>query len=266
MKFTKKLYRLYKKYIPFDSGLVVKLTRAVGNYDRLVIRDTFETIKNKDPELYKDILAYTRIPEDVVAKLLNREIQSFTQEYNERIVKEDHWFYMSSIGYFWGNLSHIDIDLYIDLISKYITDGGAVLEFGGGVGNISYALAKKGYRAEYMELSTIQKDFLRFRAVVHDLDIRIIDVWQNLDRNHYDAILALDVFEHVANADEILKEELVPALKIGGILIDCSVFTVSFKDPMHYGKKYETKLMHAFEISNMELIVEKEDYRIWKKR
>ena len=245
-KVRKKLFKNYNIYTPNNYPLV----------------------KNGDPELFADILEYTKLPENIVAKLLSRKKESFVKEWNNREIKDDYWFYLSSKGYFWGNLPHqLDMNCYIKIVKEYSSQRGRILEYGGGIGNLTFKLAKEGYQAEYLELSALQKDFLRFRAYKHKLtNLKIIDTWQYLKKNYYDVIFALDVFEHIPNAHELVKNQLAPGLKNGGILIDFTCYGKTTKDPMHLDKKYEKLLLKAFMKSDLEIIKNGVYFRISKKR
>lgn len=225
----------------------------------------YRRIKDQHPELLADVLAYSKLSENIVVKLLSREIDSFTSEWNARNVKDDYWFYLSSKGYFWGNLAHTDIDCYIKLIGELLPNSGRVLEYGGGVGQISFDLAKAGYQVEYLELSAIQKDFLRFRAFRNKVPITIVDVWSKLPRDHYDVVFALDVFEHVADAPRLIREQLGPAIKTGGYLIDVTEFGQTPKDPMHLTKEYESPLLKSLNEAGLQVSLQHRDYRVWRK-
>lgn len=254
------------KSIQTAKWLLRKVIRRVFNeYYSIYHPGNYPRVKYGDTELFADILEYTKLPEETVAKLLSRKIGSFTKEWIKREVKDNYWFYLSAKGYFWGNLAHLDIDEYIKIIKEYCPPCGRILEYGGGVGNLTFKLAREGYQAEYLELSALQKDFLRFRAYKHKLAIKIIDVWQDLERDYYDIIFALDVFEHIPNAHELVKNQLSPALKKGGILVDFSYYKKSNKDPMHLDKQYEKLLLKAFIESNLQKIKNDSFCRICQK-
>lgn len=253
------------KIIQFVRRFLRKIFRMIFKSYSVYTPKNYPKVKYGDPELFADIIEYTKLPEEIVAQLLSRKIGSFTKEWKTREVKNDYWFYLSSKGYFWGNLPHLDIDEYIKIIKEYCPPGGRILEYGGGVGNLTFKLAKEGYQAEYLELSTLQKDFLRFRAYKHNLPIKIIDTWQNLEKDYYDVIFALDVFEHIPNAHELVKNQLAPALKKNGILVDFTCYGKSIKDPMHLDKEYEKLLLRAFVESDLQIIKDIVDYRICQK-
>lgn len=235
-------------------------------------RKKFETNENcyykvkNDKELYEDIKDYTHLSDHELKQVLSRKKQNFVKEWNKREVKDDYWYYLSSTGYFWANLSHLNGDYYMKILSEFISNKkGTVLEYGGGVGNITYTLARNGYKAEHLELSVLQKDFLQFRVDKHKLPVKILNVWSTFNLNHYDAILALDVFEHIKNADEILMNKLAPSLKNEGIIIDFTCYGKTINDPMHLENVYEKKLMEAFDRAKLKIIHNDNDYRVWKK-
>jgi SAM-dependent methyltransferase len=225
----------------------------------------FHKIKRLAPELLADILAYSKLPEDIVAKLISRELDSFVREWNRRKIADDYWFYLSSKNYFWGNLAHTDISCYLELVEKWVPSQGHILEYGAGVGHISFALAKLGYHAEYLELSALQKDFFRFRCSKNNVRAVILDAWSDLPLNRYDAILALDVFEHIPDAPELVRKQIGPALKVGGCLIDFTVYGQTPKDPMHLPHAHERALLKAFEEAGLRVATHQRDFRIWKK-
>lgn len=258
MSFLNKIIQIVRLF----SG---KILRKIFKSYSIYTPKNYPKVKYGDPELFTDILEYTKLPEEIVAQLLSRKIGSFTKEWETREVKDDYWFYLSSKGYFWGNLPHLDIDEYIEIVKEYCPAKGRVLEYGGGVGNLIFRLATEGYQAEHLEVSALEKDFLRFRSSKHKLAIKIIDVWQDLEKDYYDVIFALDVFEHIPNAHELVKSQLAPALKKGGILIDFTCYGETKKDPMHLDKKYEKLLLKAFMESNLRIIRDNGPFRICQK-
>lgn len=226
----------------------------------------FDKLKQRCPDLLADVLAYTKLPENTAAKLISREIDSFTSEWNARSVKDDYWFYLSSKGYFWGNLAHVDFDCYIKLITELLPKSGRILEYGGGVGHISFALARAGYQAEHLELSTIQKDFIRFRAARNKVPVTVLNAWEGLPKNHYDAVLALDVFEHIPDAKRLITDQIGPAIKQGGYLVDVTEYGPTPKDPMHMTKDHEAPMLSALAEAGLSVVIKNCDYRVWQKK
>jgi 2-polyprenyl-3-methyl-5-hydroxy-6-metoxy-1,4-benzoquinol methylase len=82
----------------------------------------------------------------------------------------------------------------------------------------------------------LQKDFVRFRGSRYGLDeeIDILDWWQRPEPGGFDAVVALDVFEHVDDLPRLLRSDLLPALTPAGTLIEASPFVRNLSNPMHH--------------------------------
>ena len=86
--------------------------------------------------------------------------------------------------------------------------GGRILELAGGTGNLGLALEARGFRVDYTELSSLQKDFTRVRIKRHKLQsvVRALDWWDDLERASYDVVCAFDVFEPLPDLASTLTD------------------------------------------------------------
>jgi cyclopropane fatty-acyl-phospholipid synthase-like methyltransferase len=118
---------------------------------------------------------------------------------------------------------------------------------------------------DYVERSAIQKDFVAFRADRYDLRdrLRILDHWQPLPRNAYDMICAVDVLEHIGALPDLMQDQLIPAIKQDGILVEASPFTRNLSNPMHHEHQGFDGLMTD---AGFELDESASPIRIWRRR
>lgn len=189
-------------------------------------------------DVVDDLVQFTALPPERVHDLLVRRIEDFRTEWLQLpdSLRDDHWFYLSSRTYLFANAHHFhEAPEVVDDIAALLSPRARVLDFGGGTGNLSLALAARGFRVHYHELSALQKDFTRFRAQRHGLvdDLEILDSWEQLPPAHYDAICAFDVLEHLPDLAQTVGR-LVASLTDGGFLVDTPSFSVGLANPMHH--------------------------------
>lgn len=124
----------------------------------------------KDPALSNvvdDLLAYTGFSiEELKPYLLRHPDKHFESEFDwvrPRDRQSLTWFYRASSGYLFANAIH-PYSPTLDILTE-----GRVLDYGAGVGCHSIPLAKRGLEVDFVEISRMQADFLRFRAARHGL-------------------------------------------------------------------------------------------------
>ncbi|MGB4295542.1 MAG: methyltransferase domain-containing protein [Smithellaceae bacterium] len=122
----------------------------------------------------------------------------------------------------WKNLRH----LVIMYISKY-ANGSKILDLGCGTGHLALELIQKGYDTCAADLSEDLVDYANLRAqnAGYQLNAVQMDI-QNLPyREAFDAVVCLDVLEHIGD-DLLALNNIYQALKSGGIMI-CAVPALS---------------------------------------
>jgi SAM-dependent methyltransferase len=79
--------------------------------------------------------------------------------------------------------------------------GKDVLAYGDGIGTDSIALARAGYRVTYFDLPGVTSQFARFRFAREGLaeTITFVDRPEVLPRERFDAILSVEVLEHLSD-------------------------------------------------------------------
>ena len=190
-------------------------------------------------DILGELAEYTGLDAELTATLVRREVDDFRTEWYAlpSRYRQDSWFYTSSRTYLFANAVHVyESPELVDQLVELCPAGGTVLEFGGGSGNLTLALAARGLQVDFLELSALQKDFVRYRVAKHSLEYRVsvLDRWSAPRESSYDLICAFDVFEHLPNVEHVLDTQIVPALKAGGALAERSPFVRNLANPMHH--------------------------------
>jgi hypothetical protein len=186
-----------------------------------------------------DLTAFTGLDRaTVVRELRMRRGVSFRAEWTATPprLRHDHWFYLSSKAYLFGNATHSNDVFVRDFLGTQLAQGDRVLEFGGGTGDLALRLAGAGILTTYVELNALQREFVRFRVARHDLGgmIGVVAHWEPIEKRAYDAVIAMDVLEHLPNARVVLAGTLLPALREDGAFVENSPFLVNAWNPMHH--------------------------------
>ena len=218
-------------------------------------------------DVVEDLQAYTTLDRGELEKLLDRHVDNFRVEWHtlEPRPRNETWYYLTSRTYLFANANHFHTapDVLHDVLGTS-PPGSAVLDYGAGTGNLTLALAAAGFAVDYLELSALQKDFVRFRTQRYGLQsqIRILDWWQALEPARYDLICAFDVLEHLPDLRRVLEERLLPALAEGGRLVESSPFVRDLSQPMHHEDPGLEAILTA---AGIRLVEARREYRVWQR-
>jgi 2-polyprenyl-3-methyl-5-hydroxy-6-metoxy-1,4-benzoquinol methylase len=229
-----------------SPALAERMFRGAVRLARLPWRD--ETANLPEPlsvrgvtiDVVSDLVAYTDLARaDVERELTSRAETSFRTEWyaTPPELRRDHWFYLSSKGYLFGNAIHFADRSFPDrFVTPYVPEDGSVLDFGAGTGNLALLMASGGIRVHATELSALQRDFMRFRVARYGLErlLTVCDWWDELPSRRFDVIVAVDVLEHLPDCQRELEERLLPTLAPKGVLVENSPFVVNTSNPMHH--------------------------------
>lgn len=97
-------------------------------------------------------------------------------------------------------------------------DCHSYLDFGSGVGSGGILFARHGFQVTMADISSPALDFSRWRFAERVLNAHLVDLkTSNLPSEAFDMVTAMDVFEHLVNPVETVRE-LWRVLKKGGFL------------------------------------------------
>jgi 2-polyprenyl-3-methyl-5-hydroxy-6-metoxy-1,4-benzoquinol methylase len=182
-----------------------------------------------------DLGEFTGLPQATVLEYLRRDRgRRISDEHGwvrPRDAREYGWFYRGSRVY----LFTAGAEPWARAL-EHAGAGKRVLDFGGGGGRNSIAMARKGAQVFYVDPSVMNAAFVAFRAKKHRLDITVIDplierdgAWRIdtadavLGVGNFDLVIADNVLEHVVDY-HLTVEKLAKALAPGGRLLECTPF------------------------------------------
>lgn len=76
---------------------------------------------------------------------------------------------------------------------------GKILDFGGGIGDLSLELAKKGFFVTYAEVTGETFKFTNYLFSRNNFPVKLINLSEEKIENYYDTIICLNVIEHITN-------------------------------------------------------------------
>ncbi len=218
-------------------------------------------------DVVADLVDFTGLQPELVRLLLARRVENFRTEWLQSPpeLRADAWFYLSAHTYLFGNAVHFhDTPALVDEIAGQLPACARVLDFGGGTGNLSLALAARGFEVDYRELSALQKDFTRFRLQRYGLaeQVQVLDSWAPLAPARYAAVCAFDVLEHLPDLRAAISE-IASSLAPGGLLLETPSFGAGLANPMHHE---DPGLDGFLREEGLELGSRSPNFRVWAKR
>ncbi len=211
-----------------------------------------EMQKHLGDGLEEDLAEYTELDKEAVkARLANTPHLVVAQKWREaapRTPEEVRAFYSSTEEYLFDLAAWNASDSFRYLVGILPdTKGKRVLDFGAGLGSLSFLLQGRGAAVDYLELPGILYDFACFRAM--KLDVLDKLGWlRSLDdaRERYDVAIAIDVLEHLVDLPAELTR-ISRALRPGGVLFFHNNFGQQEAYPMHvdWGPKWPAILSQA---------------------
>ncbi len=202
--------------------------------------------------LVENLQAFCREPRETVVQNLAespaRLAESWRRENPQGQEEVTAWYSRCARLYLYNNCQH-------HLLYKHIvyTLGllrlarGRVLDFGGGPGNFSRALARQGRDTTYLDVPGDSANYLRWRAEGERLPLKIVHELDQLE-GPYDVVYALDVVEHLVDLPPVFARwrEL---LRAGGRLVATYYNGPNSSAPMHIDPGYDARaylLAHGF--------------------
>ena len=126
---------------------------------------------------------------------------------------------------------HITYTLALVELAGQHAPGGRVLDFGGGNGDFSCALARAGFDATYLDVPGEAAEFVRWRAERERLPLHITHDTAELS-GPFDVVFSLDVLEHLVEVKPMLNR-WAALLRPSGWLILTYYTGATSSGPMH---------------------------------
>jgi glycosyltransferase involved in cell wall biosynthesis len=180
-------------------------------------------------------------PKEEILQMLTMGQNLIKQEWLEKNPKtydEIIKFYQNTVNYLFDlTMWHVDTKYkeVEDEVIHYCTQNrGKILDFGAGIGDLTIKLCKLGLDVTYLEIPSITMEYAKFQFKKHNVSPKIIesDGSPFILKENYDAIICLDVLEHLKDPI-IYLEELAKHLNPNGLMFIEAAFTQDPQHPMH---------------------------------
>jgi len=106
----------------------------------------------------------------------------------------------------------------VEFLTRETTEPQRVLLYGDGLGCDSYTLARAGHRVTYFEVSQRCRQFATELFQGRGVEFEMVDRAEELPQGGFDAVVCLDVLEHVPDPPALVRQ-LVGWLRPGGHLV-----------------------------------------------
>lgn len=116
---------------------------------------------------------------------------------------------------------------------------GKILDFGGGIGDLSIEFTKKGFNCDYADLYGVIFEFARWLFKKKGCEIEMINLDKDSLRKKYDTIFCIDVIEHTRKQKQILENLAIHLNKEGKLIITNLNAPVLTRHPMHFPMKFD---------------------------
>jgi len=150
-------------------------------------------------------------------------------------------------------------NLLLDIAEKYFEPNGNVLDFGCNYGHSTKLLQSKGFDAYGVDVSTPAINY------GHSIGIKniFLEAEKTFDKNFFDAVIALDVIEHIED-DQKALEYLVDFTKPGGIIVlmvPAHMFLWGVQDIIsHHFRRYSVESLKKLIKSNGKVKIVRKSY------
>jgi len=210
-----------------------------------------------DKELMRDLREYYNLSYDetkCMLKLGRRLFCDFWDSLSPKNIEEIISFYKMPLPYDVFSLAYWHMSRGQSGFRKEIVKHsfGDVLDYGGGIGDLSVKIAEKGLNVTYADVNGECMKFGKWlflkRGCGH---ITVLDVEKDEEkiwRREYDTIICIDVIEHIPHP-EIVLEKIAKHLKTNGRLIITQLSCMGPDEtaPMHFKIDFDAeKLLNSF--------------------
>lgn len=227
---------------PSAAGAIAVFVWATGVAH--LYRGAVEQNRANYEDLVENLQAFVHEPRERIAPMLTEGTTRLAEDWHrsrpQGQAEVSAWYSRNSRLYLYVNTQH-------HLLYKHIvyTLGllklarGRVLDFGGGPGNFSRALARAGFDTTYLDVPGDSADYLRWRAAREGLRLKIVHEMDQLE-GPYDVIFSLDVLEHLVDLKPVVAK-WKQLLRPGGLLVATYYNGPNSSAPMHIDPGYDAK-------------------------
>lgn len=217
------------------------------NIDRKLLKDLMEFCNTR----YNFNLTYDEAI--YMVKLGGRLVANLWNQLNPQTEEEIKKFYKINPYYVFEFISwHASIEQrnFRKKIVEY--SFGDVLDYGGGIGDLSLKIAEKGLNVTYGDIGKRNIEFAEWVFKKRGFNIKVLDLDKDLDLlEEYDTIICIDVIEHVTD-QEVVLNRLARHLRRNGRLIITKLNWVD-DDPMHLKMEFDAeKLLNSLGVFKSE--------------
>ncbi len=217
-----------------------------------LVSEAVEQNRENFEDLVQNLQEFCKESRETVVRMMAESVARLAEDWHrsrpQGQAAVSAWYSRNARLYLYANCQH-------HLLYKHIayTLGllrlahGLVLDFGGGNGNFSRALARRGVDITYLDVPGESADYLRWRAAREHLPLKIAYELDTLT-GPYDVVYCLDVIEHLVDLPPVFAKwkEL---LRSGGRLVATYYNGPNSTAPMHIDPGYDARdflLRHGF--------------------
>ena len=157
------------------------------------------------------------------------------------------------------NRSQIKCDMrhwMLDFLHRHNMPGGRVLICGDGIGIDSFFFAQAGYDIVSYEVSRYGQQIARRLFDDYKVNVQMADTLETFEPESFDAIISLDVLEHVPSPPEMVRD-LSKLLRPGGLfIVSAPFFGVRPQFPTHLkcNRKYSGRTKWMEQAGRIKLV------------
>lgn len=110
------------------------------------------------------------------------------------------------------------LERVLDVVATYGVPGASILDLAAAQGNYTLLLGERGYKVTWNDIRAELAEYVKLKYERGDVTYSAGDAFEIRFPESFDAVLALEIIEHVAHPDEFLKQ-VARLVKPGGLLV-----------------------------------------------
>lgn len=181
------------------------------------------------------------LPDKLDPSVAQKELAAAWEKASPQTPEETDRFYQEQEAYVVDLVGFNSLDAYWRDVNNLLLVKGRVADFGGGIGSMAIALARRGCMVYYVDLPSPQREFAEWRFRRHKLpNVRAGSCLDGL--HNLDAIVSADTIEHLhPDTLPMYAQQFHDALKPGGQVRVVTRFSKGEVHPMHFEMEKQFK-------------------------